>query len=198
MRGLAPAIALALGLLLAASGAGTAQTLGSDGEPLFAQSVAAQAATAAPAPASAAGAGQPRFANLGPGQPAPDVEGPPRATSVMPPNRTQRCRWDLAGAWEGRGQQTDPSSNSYNTRLVVQQFGNFLVAQQPADSLAYYGVCSGDRVEFDAYSGDGTYIGVQTGTVSSNGRRIESTWVLYRPDYAAGYETLTASGRPSR
>jgi hypothetical protein len=202
-----------------------AQTLVADGSGLFAQTAApgsgvttmpvgggsmfAQTAApgpgvttspapfVAPAPAAASGAGAPRFPALGPAQPAPDAEGPARANSPLPTGRTQRCRWDLAGIWEGRGQQTDPTSNSYATRLVVQQYGNYLAVQQPADGITYFGVCAGDRVELDAYSGD-TYIGVQTGTVGNNGRRIESTWVLYRPDYAAGYETLTASGRPSR
>jgi len=205
----AEAVALALGLLLAGHGSGWAQTLAPDGGQIFAQTAApgpgtsttpfaaGAAPAAAPAPATGA-AGAPRFPSLGPAQPLPDTEGPARANSPLPPGRTQRCRWDLAGAWEGRGQQTDPSSNSYNTRLVVQQFGNYLVAQQLSDGISYYGVCTGDRVELDAYAGDGSYIGVQTGTVSGNGRRIESTWVLYRPDYAAGYETLTATGRPSR
>ena len=55
--------------------------------------------------------------------------------------------------WEGRGQQTDPVANSYATRLLVQQFGNYLAAQQPSDGIAYYGVCSGDRVEFDVVPG---------------------------------------------
>jgi hypothetical protein len=199
----AQGLALALGLLIATSGISGAQTLATDASPMFAQTAApgSSATTtpaSAPAPAAAPAAGAPRFPSLGPSQPVPDAEGPARATSALPPGRTQRCHWDLAGVWEGRGQQTDPTSNSYATRLVVQQFGNYLAAQQPSDGISYYGVCSGDRVELDAYSGDGTYIGVQTGTVGNSGRRIESTWVLYRPDYAAGYETLTATGRPSR
>lgn len=132
----------------------------------------------------------PRFPYLGPSLPLPDAEG-------LPSGRTARCRWDLAGVWEGRGQQTDPTSRTYSTRLVVRQHGSYLVAEQSADGIAYYGVCSGDRVELDAYSGD-SYVGVQTGTVSGNGRRIESTWVLYRPDLAAGYETLNATGRTQR
>src|SRR5579884_3445364 len=200
-RRAARGLALALGLFVIVSGAGRAQVYAADGESTFAQTTAPTSSAAAPAAAPATTAapalGAPRFPNLGPSQPAPDTEGPARANSPLPPGRTQRCRWDLAGTWEGRGQQTDPSSNSYATRLVVQQYGNYLAAQQPNDGISYYGVCSGDRVELDAYSGD-TYIGVQTGTVSGNGRRIESTWVLYRPDYAAGYETLTATGRPSR
>ena len=218
-------LALALGLLMTASETGAAQTLGPetsapapqalmvDGARMFAQTAAPSPGVAtapgpgvstAPAPMAAGaagattGAGSPRFPSLGPSQPAPDTEGPARATSPLPPGRTQRCRWDLGGVWEGRGPQTDPTANSYATRLVVQQFGNYLAAQQPSDGITYFGVCTGDRVELDAYSGDGTYIGVQTGTVGNNGRRIESTWVLYRPDYAAGYETLTAAGRPSR
>jgi hypothetical protein len=195
-------LALALGLLMATSGTSGAQSFAADGG-TFAQTAApgtgvttGPAPFAAPAPAPRGG-GAPRFPGLGPSQPAPDAEGPARATSPLPPGRTQRCRWDLAGVWEGRGQQTDPTSTSYGTRLIVQQFGNYLAAQQPSDGITYFGVCTGDRVELDAYSGD-TYIGVQTGTVGNNGRRIESTWVLYRPDYAAGYETLTAAGRPSR
>jgi len=132
----------------------------------------------------------PRFPYLGPSLPMPDAE-------TLPAGRVARCRWDLAGVWEGRGQQTDPTSRTYATRLVVRQYGSYLVAEQSADGISYYGVCSGDRVEFDAYTGD-SYVGVQTGTVSGNGRRIESTWVLYRPDFAAGYETLTASGRAQR
>ena len=197
-RRAARGLALALGLLVAANGTGWAQSLVPDPGQVFAQTATpAAGATTAPSPASAPAAGAPRFPNLGPAQPAPDAEGPARATSALPPGRTQRCRWDLAGVWEGRGQQTDPTSNSYATRLVVQQFGNYLVAQHPSDGISYYGVCAGDRVELDAYGADGSYIGVQTGTVSGNGRRMESTWVLYRPDYAAGYETLTATGRPS-
>jgi hypothetical protein len=196
-RRTARGLALALGLLVAASGTGWAQTLAPDSEPLWAQT-AAPSSAASSAPAAAPAAGAPRFPNLGPSQPAPDAEGPARATSALPPGRTQRCRWDLGGTWEGRGQQTDPTSNSYATRLLVQQFGNYLAAQQPNDGISYYGVCAGDRVELDAYGADGSYLGVQTGTVSGNGRRIESTWVLYRPDYAAGYETLTATGRSSR
>jgi hypothetical protein len=194
-------------MLVAASGTSGAQALVADGEPMIAQTAApgASATTVpfsapapAPAPAAAPALGAPRFPGLGPSQPVPDVEGPARANSPLPPGRTQRCRWDLAGVWEGRGQQTDPTSNSYATRLIVQQFGNYLAAQQPSDGISYYGACTGDRVELDAYGADGSYIGMQTGTVSGNGRRIESTWVLYRPDYAAGYETLTATGRPSR
>jgi hypothetical protein len=197
-------LALALTLLAATGGTSGAQSFVAEGGGIFAQTAApgpgvstAPAPFVAPGPGAATGAGTPRFPSIGPSQPAPDAEGPARANSPLPPGRTQRCRWDLAGIWEGRGQQTDPSSNSYATRLIVQQFGNYLAAQQPGDGITYYGVCTGDRVELDAYSGD-TYIGVQTGTVGNNGRRIESTWVLYRPDYAAGYETLTATGRPTR
>jgi hypothetical protein len=143
-------------------------------------------------------AGQgPRFPYIGPTVAPPDAAGPPSAASAPAPGRTARCRWDLAGTWEGRGQQTDPSSRDYSTRLTIRQFGNYLIADQSSDGVTYFGVCSGDRVELDAYSGD-AYVGAQTGTVSGNGRRIESTWVLYRPDYAAGYETLTGSGRAGR
>src|SRR4051812_18971461 len=208
-RRLVGALALALGLLLTTSDSGWAQALSADSGQVFAQTAApgtgatavpfsAPAASSSASPPPATGAGAPRFPSLGPSQPVPDAEGPSRATSALPAGRTQRCRWDLAGVWEGRGQQTDPTSNSYATRLTVQQFGNYLSVQQPSDGISYYGVCTGDRVELDAYGADGSYIGMQTGTVSGNGRRIESTWVLYRPDYAAGYETLTASGRPSR
>ncbi|HLI27729.1 MAG TPA: hypothetical protein VKZ60_11685 [Chloroflexota bacterium] len=87
--------------------------------------------------------------------------------------------------------------NTYGGRLLVHQYGNYLVIEQLGENLTYYGVCSGDRVELDAYQGD-TFVGMQTGTVTANGRRIESTWVLYTPDYAAGYETLTAVGRAPR
>jgi hypothetical protein len=185
------ALVVALALLLGGPSVSWAQSATPESGVLWAQAATPQSSGATPA------AGAPRFPGWGPAAAPPDSEGPARANSVLPPGRTARCRWDLAGVWEGRGQQTDPSSNSYNTRLVVQQYGNYLTAQQPADGITYYGVCSGDRVELDAYSGD-TYVGAQTGTVSGNGRRIETTWVLYRPDYAAGYETLTASGRPSR
>ena len=159
---------LALGLLVSSAGTGWAQ--------------------------GAAGQG-PRFPFLGPSAPPTDGEGPARATSPLPPGRTAPCRWDLRGAWNSRGQQTEPIANAYTARLVFRQYGNQLVGEQSADGITYYGICSGDRVELDAYSGD-TFIGAQTGTVSGNGRRIESTWVLYTPEYAAGYETLTAAGRP--
>lgn len=139
----------------------------------------------------------PRFPYLGPTQPFPEAESTTRTPGALPPGRTQGCHWNLAGIWEGRGRQTDPVPNTYTTRLVIRQAGSYVLAEQPADGITYYGVCSGDRLELDAYSGD-TYIGVQTGTISANGRRIESTWVLYRPDYAAGYETLNAVGRTSR
>ena len=142
-------------------------------------------------------AGQgPRFPTFGPSIAPPEAEGPPRTTSTLPAGRGARCRWALGGAWESRGQQTDPSPNVYSARLVLRQYGNYLVGEQLGDGITYYGVCSGDRVELDAYNGD-TYVGAQTGTVSANGRRIESTWVLYSPEYAAGYETLTAAGRPA-
>ncbi|MBX5491621.1 MAG: hypothetical protein IRZ14_10720 [Chloroflexi bacterium] len=154
---------------------------------------------AAPAQAEAQGTiGQgPRFPTLGPGLAPPEAEGPARPNSPLPPGRTARCRWDLRGVWESRGQQTDPVPNTYGGRLLVRQYGNYLVIEQLSENLTYYGVCSGDRVELDAYMGD-TFVGMQTGTVSANGRRIESTWVLYTPDYAAGYETLTAVGRAPR
>src|SRR5215211_4321790 len=145
---------------------------------------------------SAVGQG-PRFPNLGPSSQPTEAEGPARPSSPLPAGRTARCRWDLRGQWESRGQQTDPTPNSYGGRLSVRQYGNFLVVEQPAENISYYGVCSGDRVELDAYMGD-SFVGMQTGTVSANGRRIESTWVLYAPDYAAGYETLTAVGRAPR
>ena len=145
---------------------------------------------------SAAGQG-PRFPTLGPGSIVPDTEGPARPNAALPPGRTARCRWDLRGVWDSRGQQTDPVPNTYAARVLIRQYGNYLVAEQPAENITYYGVCSGDRVELDAYMGD-AFVGMQTGTVGANGRRIESTWVLYNPDYAAGYETMTAVGRSSR
>ncbi len=154
-------------------------------------------AAAPPALAQMPTGQDPRFPYMGPSAAPPDGEGAVRPGSALPPGRSQACRWDLAGGWEGRGRQTDPAPNTYTTRLAVRQYGNFVVAEQASDGIVYYGVCSGDRIEFDAYSGD-TYVGVQTGTISGNGRRIESTWVLYRPDYAAGYEMLTPSGRASR
>jgi hypothetical protein len=143
---------------------------------------------------SAAGQG-PRFPFLGPTAAQQDSEGPARDASPLPPGRTARCRWDLRGTWDSRGQQTEPNSNNYSARMQFRQYGNFLTVDQPADGITYYGVCSGDRVELDAYSGS-TFVGAQTGTVSGNGRRIEATWVLYAPDYAAGYETLTATSSP--
>jgi hypothetical protein len=145
---------------------------------------------------SAAGQG-PRFPFLGPTTAPPDSDGPARDSSPLPPGRSARCRWDLRGTWDARGQQTEPSSNNYSARMQVRQYGNYLAVDQPAEGITYVGVCSGDRVELDAYSGS-TFVGAQTGTVSGNGRRIEATWVLYAPDYAAGYETLTATSSPQR
>jgi len=139
----------------------------------------------------------PRFPTLGPGSTPPEVEGAAQPTSPLPAGRTARCRWDRRGNWESRGQQTDPAPNTYAARLNVRQYGNYLVIEQQGQNLAYYGICSGDRVELDAYLGD-QFVGMQTGTVSANGRRVETTWVLYTPDYAAGYETLTAVGRQQR
>jgi hypothetical protein len=144
----------------------------------------------------AAGQG-PRFPFLSPTGAAPDSEGPARDASPLPPGRTARCRWDLRGSWDARGQQTDPSANNYSARMQVRQYGNYLAVDQPAEGITYVGVCSGDRVELDAYSGS-TFVGAQTGTVSGNGRRIEATWVLYAPDYAAGYETLTPTSSAQR
>jgi hypothetical protein len=163
-------ICLALGVLLASGGLAAAQ--------------------------GAPGQG-PRFPQLGPSAPPPDSEGPARSTSALPPGRSAPCRWDLRGVWESRGRQTEPVQNTYTARLIFHQYGNYLVVEQPADGLTYYGICSGDRIELDAYSGD-TFVGAQTGTVTGNGRRIEAAWVLYTPEYAAGYETLTATGRAAR
>jgi hypothetical protein len=78
-----------------------------------------------------------------------------------------------------------------------QQFGSQLIVEQPSEGLTYFGVCTGDRLELDAYSGE-THVGAQVGTVSADGRRIETTWVLYRPEAAAGYGTFSAAGRSTR
>ena len=142
---------------------------------------------------SPAGQG-PRFPFLTPTAAPQDSEGPARDSSPLPPGRTERCRWDLRGSWDARGQQTDPSASNYSARMQVRQYGNYLAVDQPADGITYVGVCSGDRVELDAYSGS-TFVGAQTGTVSGNGRRIEATWVL---NAAAGYETLTPTSSPQR
>ncbi len=161
----------------------------------------AQAPTATPTTTSAtptllSGGQGPRLPFIGPSTPPPDPEGPPRDTSTLPPGRTARCRWDLRGAWEVSGRQTDPSASTYRAQLNLRQYGNYLTADKSGQAITYYGVCSGDRVELDAYSGD-QLVGAYTGTVSGNGRRIESTWVLYTPDYSAGYETLTAASPPA-
>jgi hypothetical protein len=158
----------------------------------------AQAPTpAAAASQSATSGGQgPRFPFVGPSAAPPDSEGAARDTSSLPPGRSARCRWDLRGVWESRGRQTDPTANSYSGTLNVRQYGNYLIVERSSDSLTYYGVCSGDRVELDAYSGD-QFVGAYTGTVSANGRRAEGTWVLYSPDYRAGYETLSATATPT-
>src|SRR5919199_1815316 len=109
------------------------------------------------APAGAAGQG-PRFPYLGPGVSPSDAEGPPRASSSLPPGRGTRCRWDLQGAWDSRGQQVDPTPRSYTAHMVFHQYGNYLMVEQTDDGLNYYGICSGDRVELDAYSAD-QYVG---------------------------------------
>ena len=82
--------------------------------------------------------------------------------------------------------------------VLRKSFREFIDDQCPdrAASLTYYGVCSGDRLELDAYSGD-QFVGAYTGTVSANGRRAEGTWVLYSPEYRAGYETLSATATPT-
>lgn len=185
--GLLPALALVLAQVFAVGFVPAAQAQTPSG---------LSAPTSAPAPTTAAGP-SPRFPALGPGSTLPDSEGAARPSSPLPPGRTARCRWDLRGGWDSRGQQTDPQPNTYSARVNIRQYGNYLVAEQPGDNLTYYGICTGDRVELDAYQGD-SFIGMQTGTIGANGRRIESTWVLYNPDYAAGYETLTASGRSGR
>ena len=97
--------------------------------------------------------------------------------------------------WESSGRQTDPTANTYQAQVSFRQYGNYLTATKSGQSITYYGVCSGDRLELDAYSGD-QLVGAYTGTVSGNGRRIESTWVLNSPEYSAGYETLTATAPP--
>lgn len=138
----------------------------------------------------------PRSPFFGPAAAPPDSEGPPRDSSTMPPGRAARCRWDLRGAWDANGRQTDPTANTYQAQLTFRQYGNYLMAVKSNQAITYYGVCSGDRLELDAYSGD-QLVGAYTGTVSGNGRRIESTWVLYSPEYSAGYETLTAASLPA-
>jgi hypothetical protein len=147
--------------------------------------------------AQAQAAQGPRVPFLGPSSPPTEPQGPARETSAVPSGRSARCRWDLGGTWDGSGQQTEPTSRAYSSRVVIRQFGSQLVADQSAESITYYGVCSGDRIELDAYNGE-TLIGALVGTMSSDGRRIEATWVLNRPEYAAGYQTLTAAGRSSR
>jgi hypothetical protein len=155
----------------------------------------AQSPTAA-GPSLGSGGQGPRFPAVGPSAAPPDSEGAPRDSSSLPAGRSARCRWDLRGVWDSRGRQTDPTANNYSGTLNVRQYGNYLIVERSGDSLTYYGVCSGDRLELDAYSGD-QFVGAYTGTVSANGRRAEGTWVLYSPEYRAGYETLSATATPT-
>jgi hypothetical protein len=175
-------IVLALGSLLCLSSSALAQQ--------------APTTAAASGPSLSPGGQGPRFPFVGPSAPPPDSEGGARDASSLPPGRTARCRWDLRGVWDSRGRQTDPTASNYSGTLNVRQYGNYLIVERSSDSLTYYGVCSGDRVELDAYNGD-QFVGAYTGTVSANGRRAEGTWVLYSPDYRAGYETLSATATPT-
>ncbi|HEY7059844.1 MAG TPA: hypothetical protein VII06_00085 [Chloroflexota bacterium] len=212
--------AVAAAVALAASGTAFAQSPPtSDQGPRFSQWGPGQAAPApegptggdvAPrdAPSTAPGTAQ------GPqGDARPDAPGPfaAPAPSYIPgpnlppaPDRWGGCNYDLRGSWQIIGRQTDPYDYNYQANIRIRQYQNWLYVDQPADNLAYYGICRGDQVELDVYAG-GQFVGYEDGTVSwGNNRfssyganpfvprstgRVRATWTSFSSGYASGSET---------
>ncbi len=175
----------------------------------------------------------PRFSEWGPGQPPPAPEGPAggegpaRAPEVAPgpggrapqpflappdfepgrpaPDRWGGCNYDLRGSWRILGRQTHPYPFTYQAWVHVRQYRNWLHIEQPDDNLSYYGICRGDTIELDVYSG-GRFVGYEDGVVSWGGARwgpsagvprvpgsralrVRADWVSFFGDLATGTET---------
>jgi hypothetical protein len=111
-----------------------------------------------------AGAG-PRFLAWGWG---PDQSVPPQGPTASPD-----CSRDVSGDWRVAGRQSSPSANDYATSVSVVQFGSWLIVRQPAENLTYYGVCRGDQLMFDVYSGR-QFVGSQDGFL--DGREVRLIW----------------------
>jgi len=132
----------------------------------------------------------PRFP-FGPGQAAPEAEGPPSSSAApsapgqgpfaapVPGGRARPefapapapdrggCNYDLRGGWNVDGRQTDPWDYRYDSNIQVRQYRNWLQIEQPSDGVSYYGVCRGNQIELDVYF-HGRFIGYQDGTIGGN------------------------------
>jgi hypothetical protein len=97
------------------------------------------------------------------------------------------CYFDLRGPWYVSGLQTTPYYNSYETRVYVRQFGNYLQGEQPSDNVSYYGVCRGDRIQLDVYE-YGRLIGYQT-AVAQSPYNWTAAWTSFRSGLSRGEET---------
>lgn len=147
----------------------------------------------------------PRFNNWGPGQAAPDAEGPAGGESAAPstapgpsgraapapgspsyapapapapapnPDRWGGCNYDLRGNWSVDGRQNDPWSYQYSANVYVRQFRGWLQIEQPQDGVSYYGVCRGNDVQLDVYV-NGRFAGYQDGSVSGGGGGGSRFW----------------------
>jgi hypothetical protein len=131
-----------------------------------------------------------------PGAPGPFLA-PPTPEYAPAPGYGGGCQHDLRGNWQIMGRQTDPYSYPYQAWIQVRQFRQWLQIDQPEDGISYYGVCRGDRIELDVYSGD-RFIGYQDGNVTRDGwspwqprrgTRVSADWVSFAGGYAVGHET---------
>ena len=222
-----------LGLVLAATLGASASALAqapptSDQGPRFGQWGPGQAPPEPEGPAGPESAApQPRFPgggpDVGPGSrgarpetlpaPAPGpYAAPPPGPEYAPPPAPDRwggCDYDLRGTWQITGRQTSPYSYSYSARIHVRQYRGWLQIDQPEDGLSYYGVCRGNSIQLDVYSGS-QFIGYEDGTISyryegrpralacpapwcdwgwGRGARVTADWVSFVPGFASGHET---------
>jgi hypothetical protein len=165
-------------------------TAGRDAGPGFGPSAGSRGPMASPAPGPYAMPPTPEFA------PSPD--------------RWGGCNHDLRGSWQISGRQSDPYPYSYTSWIQVRQFRNWLQIDQPEDNLSYYGVCRGDYIELDVYSG-GRFVGYEDGMVNSGpgpyygsdsgryprmgfmnrpqGLRVRAEWNSFFGGLASGRET---------
>lgn len=129
------------------------------------------------------------------GAPSPGGVGAPAPQAPAPaPDRFGGCNYNLAGSWRLEGWETQPTAFNYSASLQVQQYGQWLQAQQQqgGSTLQYYGRCNGNSIQLDVYSG-GQFIGYQYGNVDWGGRigamRAQFNWNTWTPNYSSGNES---------